>query len=463
MNIIKSIGATLNKINPFSGTSKAFSNSYTHGYSGNYVNNGIASWSSLSTSLALLNCYNKNPIANAVINIRAIAKSNMRYDVKDLGTGEIIPLDEYIKDGGKLKDLLARPNPLQSNKEWVKQHSVNSDVFGNGYSYASVPTGFENSFTYKEINVLNNLPPYLISPVLTGKWLDQTELTEIISQYELRSLNGIIRKFNPNVILHTNNVNIEFDQNFTRGVSKLIALEKPLSNIDIAYEAINVLSKNKGALGMITSDAKDGTAGSIPLHDSDIEQVQDAWKKYGMTEGQYSFFISKQPLKFQKMSIPMKDMLLYEQISTSGVAVCNAYGVPESLVRYYIKKGSLGTDSNVDEKRFYDSTIIPESNEDMISLNNFFKTKDLGIELIGTFDHLKVLQKNQKEEATTNKINEARAMSAFKIGSITYGTYLQESNLPPNDKIADKTIFDLTDEERQIIGITVNTEKITEE
>lgn len=463
MGIFKSIGSytgsTLIKIGQKLQT-KAF-NSFNRiglrGFSSNFITTGTPVWRDLGTAQYLLDCYCQNPVVQAVINIKADAFSNIKFIVKDLESGELTPLDEYDKDGGKLKTLLAKPNPLQSQFEWLKQLKVNREVFGNSYSYASVPSGFENNFDYTNINVINNLPTAFISPILTGKWLEQTDINEIIKAYQFTGFNNKIKTFQPQTILHTNSVNIKFDEHFTEGVSELIALQRPISNIDLAYESKNVLIKRRGALGILSSKAVD-SLGSVPLQPNDIEKVQEDYRKYGTLGDQHKLLISHVPLDYQQMAMSVKDLMLFEEIESSGIAVCNGFGVPESLVRYYIKKGSLGTDSDVDEKRLYDSTTIPESKEFMITFNNFLKTSELGIELLGSFDHIKVLQKNQREEATTNKINEARAMSAFKIASITYGTYLQESNLPPNDKMADKTILDLTDEERQIIGITVNTQ-----
>jgi hypothetical protein len=418
---------------------------------------GTPSYRNLSESIYLLNCYCENPVVQAVIDVKALAFSNMRFSVKDLKTDEVTPINQYKDDGGKLKDLLAKPNPLQSTFEWLRQFKVNSEVFGNGYSYASLPVGFEDIFTYEEIRVINNLPPYLVTPVITGHWLEATRKDEIIKCYRLRSANGLDKELHTNKVFHTNNVNIKLDRHFTEGNSKLIALQKPISIVDRALESQNVIIKQRGPHGAWTSDRGDSVLGSLPLNDSEIDNVQEAFKKYGTLEGQYQQIISPQPLKWQKTGFSMKDLMLDSSVANAAIAVCNGYGVPESLVRYYIKTGTLGTDSNVDERRLYDSTVIPESKDFMISLNNFFKTESLGIELLGTFDHLKVLQKNQKEEAEVNNKNQETALDAFKIGAINYNTYLASFGQPENASIGTKTIFDLTDKELQTIGITINT------
>lgn len=381
--------------------------------------------------------------------------ANMRFFVREYSTDEIFPLEKYDKDGGKLKKLLSRPNPLQSGFEWLKQFKVNYEVFGNGYAYASLPVGYENRFTYQDISVINNLPPYCITPILSGRWLDATRKDEIIKEYELRGLNGSLKYLNTNTVFHANNTNIRFDANFTQGTSELIALQAPITNIDYAYESRNVLIRKRGALGILTSEAQDGALGSVPLKDEEIKDVQERFKMYGLLDDQYQQIISPVPLKYQKMAMSVKELMLFEEIESDAIAIANSFGVPELLVKYYIKGGTF---NNLDasEKRLYDSTIIPESYDFITNLNSFLGTESKGIELIGSFDHLNALQINKKEEAETDKINQETSLSAFMIGAITYDDYLTSIGMPNDDQIGGLRIWDLDERQLMAIGIAKN-------
>ena len=146
-----------------------------------FLTTGTPVWQNLSQLAYLLDCYYSNPVVNAIINIKAEAFANLKFKLKDLKTGEIIPLEQYDADGGKLRQLLKKPNPLQTGSEWLRQLKVNYEVFGNGYVYGMIPIGWENRFTYQDIQTMNNLPPYCVSPVLTGNWLTATKKEEIIS------------------------------------------------------------------------------------------------------------------------------------------------------------------------------------------------------------------------------------------------------------------------------------------
>jgi len=168
-------------------------------------------------------------------------------------------------------------------------------------------------------------------------------------------------------------------------------------------------------------------------------------------EDQHHLLISAQPLKYQKMAMSVKELMLFEEIESDAIAIANSYGVPELLAKYYLKGGTF---SNLDasEKRLYDSTIIPESKDFMVGLNNFFNTRELGIELIGSFDHLNILQINKKDEAQTNKIKGETALSAFKVGAITYNQYLAALDMPVDPKIGELRIWDLDESQRSAIS-----------
>ena len=158
------------------------------------------------------------------------------------------------------------------------------------------------------------------------------------------------------------------------------------------------------------------------------------------------------PMKYRQMAQKTKDLMLSEEISEGGIAICNSLRVPERLLPYYIQKGGLQSDNNVHEKRLYDSTIIPESKDFMIGLNNFLKTEETNIELLGTYNHLNVLQEDKKNAAEVTKINAEVAEVAFRSGAIIYNVYLASMGLPEDPEIGDLRIWSLDDKQLAAIG-----------
>ena len=427
-------------------------------YSNSFTVNGVAAWRDMSKLIYLLKCYLENNIVQAVINIKADAMSNMKFFIKDLKDGELVPIEDYDVDGGVLKELLFKPNPLQSTNEWLKQFEVNRNVFGNAYSLFSIPEGYSPSnFDYKDIISINNLPPYCVSPRLTGKWLSATTKDEIIKDYEFTGFNLKKDYYNPNQILHSNEVSIEFNEHFTEGASKLIALQKPITNIDLAYESRNVSIKKRGAGGILSSGATDG-GGSIPIGDTEKKEFQKEYEEYGGLNNQNPIIITRQPLQYQAITHKVKELMLFEEIESNAVAIANSFGVPETLIRYYLKKGSLGSENNQDEKRLYDMTVIPQSRDLIQGLNNILDLKKYGIELVGSFEHINVLQEDEKLKSETKNKNEQTALSAFKIGAIIYDDYLSAIGLPNDPIIGLKRIWDLDENQLRILGIMPNTD-----
>lgn len=172
---------------------------------------------------------------------------------------------------------------------------------------------------------------------------------------------------------------------------------------------------------------------------------------YGTTYGQYKHIVSPLPMKYVRMAMSIADLKVFEEVESNAIAVANAYGVPELLVKYYVK-GATFDNIKASERKLYDSTIIPESKDFMIGINNFFKTIDQGIEILATFKHVAALQTNQLDEAKTNQLNGRTKLEAFRTGAIVYNDYLESLNLPPDTEIGDKRIWDLDEEQQDAIG-----------
>ena len=105
------------------------------------------------------------------------------------------------------------------------------------------------------------------------------------------------------------------------------------------------------------------------------------------------------------------------------------------------------------KRGLYDSTIIPEANDFVLGLNNFLKTKDLGIYLEVDFDHIASLQSDKKAEAMTNQINATTMLDAFKNGAVVYNDYLNALGLAHDDEIGELRIWDLEEEQLAAIGV----------
>jgi len=412
------------------------------------MGSAAASWIGYGSDLEYLSAFGRNPVLRAIIELKARAKSNLIFKIWDIKAEEYINLSKTRRpDLLNIINILARPNPLQSYSEWQLLSEVNYSIFGNSYDYASLPAGFTD-VNYQTITSIKQLPPYLMGYVLSGRYFEQTTIEGIIEKYVLQLSTGA-KDIAPGQIFHRNDVNIKFDQNFVKGISKLQGLTMPLTNIEKAFESRNVMIRKRGALGVFTSDNKDGAGSTYPLMDNQMEQIQKDSEKYGTLEDQWQYMYLRHPMTYHKTTMNVDELKLFEEVSADAMLVCNAFGVPEVLLKLYLA-GATFENQEASERRLYQSTVIPETNNQMDYFNNWLKTRQGGIRIDATWDHIPVLQANKKEEALTKKENSTYMERLWLQGAVTHNEWLLSLGLPQYTG-GDVRIWDLTPEQLAII------------
>ena len=90
-------------------------------------------------------------------------------------------------------------------------------------------------------------------------------------------------------------------------------------------------------------------------------------------------------------------------------------------------------------------------------MNNWLLCRDFGFEYIVSFDHIPVLQKNEKDKAETNKFISTQYKEMFLSGAVTWNHWLAAVGLPQRVD-GNRYITDMTFEEIQKIkgNYTVN-------
>lgn len=339
--------------------------------------------SSSATDKKFLELYLTVPELQAVINYKATAFADMRIKAVD--------------KEGKEKDIpqlgvFAKPNPLQSFKEFAMQYYVLRAIFGNEFIHPIF--GVDPAKT----TTMWNLPPMNaeIIPIENNLIVfNQTELEEIIKEYHFEFNSNTI-KYQPEEIIHYNDNQIRFDDNrYLLGDSKLRPLVQSCENIKSAYEARGVLIQNS-ALGILSNTTKDAD-GTTPLLKGDKEQLQEDFNKYGLTKGKWQVIMTNASLQWQSMAVDFGKLKLYEEVDADFRAIANAYGFPPELLQP-IAGASLNRGSNAEaKKQLYQDAIIPEANEWLQGLGNFFGLDN--ISLVADFSHIAVLQEDLKERS----------------------------------------------------------------
>ena len=94
------------------------------------------------------------------------------------------------------------------------------------------------------------------------------------------------------------------------------------------------------------------------------------------------------------------DLKLFEETEADTRKICDAFGLPYELLS--TEKGTTFDNKKEAKRQFYQDTIIPEADEWIQALNDFFQTKGKSWSIIGTFDHLPIFQENIKERAAAS-------------------------------------------------------------
>jgi hypothetical protein len=220
-----------------------------------------------------------------------------------------------------------------------------------------------------------------------------------------------------------------------------------LSNIRIAYESRNVIARERGMRAIISSSDSDGNMGSIPMGDTEKQEVQRDLRNYGFRNGQDQFMVTRHNIAVHHVDQDVRKLGLLNEIASDAMAVSERYGVPEILVKLYIK-GATFENQESSERRMYQNTTIPEMNDFIEDLNVWLKTRDFGYEYIVDFNHIPVLQKNEKDRSEINKNINTINKELFFSGAIIYNQWLQAIGYASVDQSwAKKRITEMTDEE----------------
>lgn len=298
---------------------------------------------------------------------------------------------EEIKNSDVVQ-LLENPNPLCNGNDFLRMWNENELVHGNNYMYK-----LTSQSIFPEIPAtLTNLIATQIRINTTGKWWDQRRIEDIIQSYEYLygGINTDKHIFNTRDIIHTKNVG---SMNPIKGDSPLIPLNMEINNIRSAKKFRNTINSNNGALGILSSQT--GGNGAIPLTPVERARIEKEYREhYGIKDSQSKILMSQSgSLKWEPMSYPTKDLMLFESVSADFRSVIDRFGMNDMI--FSREKGATFTNLAEGLKHAYQVTVIPDADEKAMRLSKEFGLVEKGEFLCLDYDHLPILQKNEKEKA----------------------------------------------------------------
>jgi hypothetical protein len=377
--------------------------------------------------------------------IKAREASNMRIKVFNRNTNEVEPEGTRLPIPARIYELYNKPNVLQSRWEFFQQRKVFREVCGNSFVYGNFGLGMQKNVM--NLSALWNVWPQFMEFKLTGKYFSATDINEVIEGWRFK-YGQYKESWTPDEIMHSNAPNLDPRHGLIFGSATASSLSIPLSNIEMAYESRNVIMKNRGMRAIITS-AKEDSSGRIPLMEPEKVILNEEIKKYGTLEGQQQFWFSSMPLNVETIDQDVRRLGLFDEIATDAMVVCNAFGVPEILLKLYLQ-GATFENQEASLRRLYQGTLIPEMEDDMIAFNSFLGLDGTEWKIVGDFSHIACLQEDLTKLATGNNITSTYMEKMFVKGMVTQNQWITSVGLPSLTD-GDKYIWDLAPEQIAII------------
>jgi phage portal protein BeeE len=319
------------------------------------------------------------PELRAVINKRA---SMMSSNVPCL----------YDKNGEKVEshwllDLIRKPNAIQSWADVIYTLSVQDALYSNVFAYTPV-----RSFNVR--NLLVPLPANKVKIHTTGKRLKQMDANDLIDKFTFQYDDQKLESINWEDMLY---LTTDDGMNIIKPISRIETLKFPLSNIRASYHKRNVLLENIGAIGILSAEKND-LGGPLPMTPEEKNQIQRDWFRRQRDD----LIITEAKVNWTPMSFPTRDLMLFEELTEDKLAIIDAFGL-----NYNLFSSTTGaTYSNVKDsiRMVYQDTIIPETQAMYNSMIKQFGLDSEGYYLEAEFDHLAVMQHDEKATAETQKI-----------------------------------------------------------
>lgn len=355
------------------------------------------------------------------------------YKMQSFGAFKIRQF-EIVKNGED-KELYNTPqllfldkcNPFDSINRVLMMALFYETAYGVSYikGVRGLKQGFENTkalyclpsefveVKYKDINI--NI-------------YNKFDISEIIDYYQFTGENSIDR-IDSDYMLHTDVSSLTYDSN-AQVDSIFTSIKESVTNLMYIQQSRGVLTRNRGALGMLSPSPNNRDAiGVVELGDDSKKKLYEKYKSlYGLKPGQSSIIIPDVPMNWQAMTSNIKDLMLDESALHEFYVICDALSIPRSI---FDDKTQYNNQTSI-QKKLYNDVIIPYANEKAKALTRKFNLKNSYFKL--DYSHLSCLQEDLQTKETVEKTKTDRLLSLYNIGAISLGTLKTELGYETENK-----------------------------
>ena len=295
--------------------------------------------------------YEKGAVLSSAINKRAQYFGNSKVYVMDSSGNE--PNTPQAKE---IRQLLSKPNKLSS---W-RQMYVTTEVYRMLYGYC----------VWIRLSAYEGAIPsalYIVRPDQIDIVPDNNRAFIGRNEAVRIRVGGEVTNLKLSDLIIFNDIKTGFDTNnpfFAQ--SRMTALMEETRLGAVISDAELAIIRNRGALGILTKDIKDSSSAGV--FEDDKENIQEAYKRYGITADQWNVIITSTSLKWQGMSQPLKDLMLIELEEQTAKKICGVFDVPYELLP--MSGQSTYNNRKESKKELYQDVAIPTSEGDAALLTD---------------------------------------------------------------------------------------------
>lgn len=325
----------------------------------------------------------------------------------------------------KVRALLAKPNPFQSQKEFEAQLYAYIQVFGFCFVLPIKPVGFPNTDAGK----LWNIPPSMVDIEESRKsWL-LAEANKDVIKYLVIDFAGEKTEIPlSDVFIFTDFTPTFHSPVFPEGRTAM--LEFPISNIIGALETRGRIIDERGPQGIISSDSKD-SSGYVPIQEEQKEEMQKDFLRYGMKRQQWQYIITSASVKFTQVTQSTRELMLFEEIEDDTMMICDGYNYPYRLLSSDKTNSLGGSDLREWKKELYEGAIVPEAENISEQWNKFFDLEKYGLVIQKDYTHIPCMQDDEQKKASARKTRDEAMQIEFLHNLCTMDEWRVANNDDP--------------------------------
>lgn len=326
-------------------------------------------------------------------------------------------------------EFLRQPNPLQILEQYLYEFYVLNGVYNKTFHHKLQGL----SYPLQTIpDALWLLPSGWMKINTTGNLYRQSTLEGIIENYELianqqKDVYDVDR-----VIYMAEGIG----QSPLNPVSRIEALQIPLSNIVASLKSNNIIITERGMIGFISSDASSNDGdGQLPFDSKESERMRKEYMKQYSLDGRGGHVgFTHAKVKWTPMTFDVAQLGLSITLEESFASICAAYRHDRDI--YPSTKGATYENKQQGLKSTITNGLQPLADKLMRQFSKNFLKPGSGEKLIADYSHLPAMKEDERL-AAQGRLYQAQANSLMlSDGVISHESYAEDMEIEmTGDKI----------------------------